>query len=188
MKKDTRKLLLDSGFQEFYKNGYQGASITTILRDVGINKGSMYHFFASKKVLALSVIEERIAVNLESKYRALLDESFPLEALFETLKSAPTSLVYGCPLNKLAQEMAYLDSDFKQVLVKVYESFEDVIGELLTLSVSKKELHSFKKEQTPKLIISTYEGALMIYHLTQNRKDFEDTLEILKLQLLSERE
>ena len=41
MKKNTRELLLDSAFQTFYKQGFQGANIARILSDVGINKSSM---------------------------------------------------------------------------------------------------------------------------------------------------
>jgi len=48
-KQDTRELLLDSAFKTFYKQGYQGANIATLLKEVGINKGSMYHFSSLKK-------------------------------------------------------------------------------------------------------------------------------------------
>jgi len=160
MKKNTRELLLDSAFKTFYKQGFQGANIATILNDVGINKGSMYHFFKSKKELGLAVVKERIELKLIEKYSKIKN----LQELFNTLKSAPKTLTYGCPLNKMSQEMIYLDNDFKKVLTEVYLTFETLISNI-TKSKSKAQL-----------IITTYEGALMIYHLNQNREQFKDIL------------
>ena len=184
MKKDTRTLLLDSAFNEFYKNGYQGASISTILGDVGINKGSMYHFFKSKKALALAVIQERIALNLKEKYQQLLEEENCFEALFTILRSAPTTLIYGCPLNKMAQEMSYLDSDFKKELSSVYLTFETSIEAILKQTILQGLIPKCDTHTTSKLIISTYEGALMIYHLTQNSEDFKKLLTQLQKKLI----
>ena len=127
MKKNTRELLLDSAFQTFYKQGFQGANIATILNDVGINKGSMYHFFKSKKELGLAVVKERIEQKLIRKYTEILENDESVKNLFTTLRSATETLPYGCPLNKMSQEMVYIDETFKTSLSEVYISFEKLI-------------------------------------------------------------
>jgi TetR/AcrR family transcriptional repressor of nem operon len=169
-KQNTRELLLDSAFQTFYKQGFQGANIATILTDVGINKGSMYHFFKSKKELGLAVVKERIERNLHNKYSKILEEGQSFENLFKALRSAPKTLPYGCPLNKFSQEMLYIDDEFKKLLSEAYDVFE-----LIIIKILEKEnyLNSKSKAQ---LIIATYEGALMVYHLNQNREQFKDIL------------
>jgi TetR/AcrR family transcriptional repressor of nem operon len=176
--KDTRELLLDSAATSFYKHGYQGANIAAILKEVGINKGSMYHFFKSKKALALAVIKERIERNLMTKYDAVLAKEHTLKSMFDTLRSAPETLVYGCPLNKMSQEMVYLDDDFKSLLSEVYKNFENVI-ELILRKAKIKDA-----SQKAKLIIATYEGALMSYHLTQNKEQFREILTTLEESLV----
>ena len=175
--KDTRELLLDSAFASFYKHGYQGANISAILKEVGINKGSMYHFFKSKKALALAVIKERIERNLMAKYEAVLAKEHTLESLFDTLRSATETLVYGCPLNKISQEMVYIDDDFKALLSEVYVHFENVIEKILI----KAKIED--APQKAKLIIATYEGALMSYHLNQNKAQFKESLTIVEHEL-----
>ena len=182
-KQDTRELLLDSAFKTFYKQGYQGANIATLLEEVGINKGSMYHFFKSKKALGLSVIEERIKKNLLLKYEAILVEENCLEHLFETLKDAPNTLLYGCPLNKMSQEMLYIDEDFKQTLSQVYRLFEEIVAKILDKAVLQKQISSCDSKSTARLIIATYEGALMVYHLSQDVADYHDSLELLQQQI-----
>lgn len=175
--KDTRELLLDSAFTSFYKHGYQGANIAAILKEVGINKGSMYHFFKSKKDLGLAVVKERIERNLVAKYEMILDEDHAVKHLFDTLRAAPETLIYGCPLNKMSQEMLYIDSDFKRLLSTVYESFEEVIEKILI----KENITNTKL--TARLIIATYEGALMSYHLNQNKEQFREILSKLEDEL-----
>lgn len=176
-KNNTRERLLDSAFQTFYKQGFQGANITTILTDVGINKGSMYHFFKSKKELGLTVVKERIEQKLLIKYTKVLEEKNSFLNLFNALRSAPETLLYGCPLNKMSQEMLYIDDDFKKLLSEAYEVFEESIQKIL---IKEDILESRVKA---KLIIATYEGALMVYHLTQNKLEFRAVLNVLESQL-----
>lgn len=84
----------------------------------------MYHFFESKKALGLSVVQERIKRNLILKYEKVLGEKACFDKLFTTLIDAPNTLIYGCPLNKMSQEMLYIDEDFKKALSQVYSLFE----------------------------------------------------------------
>ena len=173
MKKHTRESLLDSAYNTFYKHGFQGANIATILNDVGINKGSMYHFFKSKKALGLAVIEERIEHNLVNKYTSIKS----VKELFNVLCSAPQTLQYGCPLNKMSQEMIYIDSDFQKLLSLSYGKFETLVKMILERDgVENSELKA-------KQIIATYEGALMIYHLNQDADGFERVLRALENEL-----
>ena len=173
-KQNTRELLLDSAFQTFYKQGFQGANIATILTDVGINKGSMYHFFKSKKELGLAVVKERIERNLVNKYSKILEEEQSFKKLFDALRSAPKTLPYGCPLNKFSQEMLYIDNEFKTLLSHAYEVFESLIVKIL----EKENIGDARTKA--QLIISTYEGALMIYHLNQDDKKFKEILLIME--------
>lgn len=170
MRKDTREALLDSASNTFYKYGFQGANIATILSDVGINKGSMYHFFKSKKELGLAVVKERIERNLVQKYASIKT----IQELFDTLCSAPQTLPYGCPLNKMSQEMIYIDVDFQKVLSEAYVTFETLIQEILKRE--GVENSALKAKQ----IIATYEGALMIYHLNRNEEAFVKVLRALE--------
>jgi len=182
VKKDTRELLIDSAFSSFYKNGYQGANIAEILREVGINKGSMYHFFKSKQELGLAVADERIRKNIKVKYEKILESQTPYSTLFEVLRSSPDTLIFGCPLNKMSQEMIYIDVDFKKLLSSVYKDFEKSIDNILLKAVSIGEIPECDTEVTARLIIASYEGALMIYHLNQDRSQYGQVLDMLEQQ------
>ena len=53
----TRERLLQTAFQLFHEQGYHATGVATILREAGVNAGSMYHFFSSKDDLLLKVLE-----------------------------------------------------------------------------------------------------------------------------------
>lgn len=184
MKKDTRELLLDSAYKSFYKYGYQGANIASILREVGVNKGSMYHFFKSKKELSLAVIKERIEKNLIDKYTRILEFDSCIEKLFSELIDTPKTLMYGCPLNKMSQEMIYIDEDFKATLSSVYTKFENLIKKILNKNLVKTKENTQSISSTAQLIIASYEGALMIYHLNQDIIQYTDILITLKSKII----
>lgn len=180
---NTRERLLDSAFQTFYKQSFQGANIATILTEVGINKGSMYHFFKSKKELGLAVIDERIRRNIITKYQAVLESERPCQKLFETLQDSPELLIYGCPLNKMSQEMTYIDEAFKKLLSSVYQDFEKSIADILERAIAIGEIEACETQITARLIIAGYEGALMIYHLNQDRGQYHQVIAALEKEV-----
>ena len=94
------------------------------------------------------------------------------------MRLAPQTLPYGCPLNKMSQEMLYIDNDFKKLLSDTYAHFENIVEEIL-----KKEKVKDSSSKA-KLIIATYEGALMIYHLNQNETEFREVLTALENEIL----
>jgi TetR/AcrR family transcriptional repressor of nem operon len=156
-KNETREKLIDSAFSIFYKQGYQGANIAAILKEVNINKGSMYHYFKSKKELSLAVVDERIRRNINNKYQTVLESDTPYQMLFDTLRSSPNTLVYGCPLNKISQEMIYIDEEFKKLLSSVYADFEKSIADILDKAIEVNEIQPCDTETTARLIIASFE-------------------------------
>jgi len=48
---NTREKLIEATYEEVYSHGYQGASLSNILSNANVHKGSMYHFFKNKKNL-----------------------------------------------------------------------------------------------------------------------------------------
>lgn len=48
---DVKKLLIRSGIEMFTKQGYMTSEINSILKKVGIPKGSFYYYFENKEPL-----------------------------------------------------------------------------------------------------------------------------------------
>ena len=125
----------------------------------------------------MAVIKERIEQKLVNKYTKVLEEKESLKNLFDAMRSAPETLVFGYPLNKMNQEMLYVDNDFKKLLSETYVTFENLVSKII-----QKEGLAYSSSKA-KLIIATYEGALMIYHLNQNKVEFRATLSDLEKRI-----
>ena len=53
---DTKDRILRTAFTLFHEQGFHATGIATILRQAGVNAGSLYHFFPSKEALLEGVL------------------------------------------------------------------------------------------------------------------------------------
>ena len=115
----TREKILDAAARLFHEQGYVGTGISTILREAGVNPGSLYHFFGTKEDLLRAVLEH---------YEELLQpvvlgpveaaEPDPLERIFKLLEwyrdgMVETGCRLGCPLGNLALELSDTHPDVR---------------------------------------------------------------------------
>ena len=54
---DAKARLLESAMELMYARGYTAVGVQEICEHAGVNKGSFYYFFPSKRTLALEVID-----------------------------------------------------------------------------------------------------------------------------------
>ncbi|MCB0036140.1 MAG: TetR/AcrR family transcriptional regulator, partial [Anaerolineales bacterium] len=80
---DKRERLLQIAINEFADNDYQNASISRIVKEMGIAKGSFYQYFEDKKDLFMYLID----LSLQEKQQLLGKIDIPAEAnMFEMLR------------------------------------------------------------------------------------------------------
>src|SRR5258708_3752968 len=132
---NTRQRILDAAFDEFYKNGFQGGSLNRIVDDAATTKGALFHHFKGKKDLGVAVVREVIQPDFKQQWSDPLayssDPIADLKRIFRQsakTKIANGGLVYGCPLNNLAQEMSPLDEKFRQLLEKIYVAWRETMA------------------------------------------------------------
>src|SRR5262245_51137216 len=108
----TCQALLDAGTELILEKGYNHSGLDEILKRAGAQKGSFYHFFASKEDFGLQIVDRYAAARFATLDRFLGDESRrPLERLrlfFEDSCRRHEAMGYrkGCLFGNLGQEMA----------------------------------------------------------------------------------
>jgi TetR/AcrR family transcriptional repressor of nem operon len=165
MKKEqsTREEILDTVFLLIYTHGYNGTSISMILKECSIPKGSLYHYFKSKKEMVLAVIKERLAPRMDIFYDfdTNLDKD-SVEILTDFILKVTQKeqlIIYGCPLNRLNQEMSPIDKDFESAITPIYNHIKTKIVLLLNRANLSKDV---KTEELAEFIIATVWGALSL--------------------------
>ena len=135
MSQPTREKILDAVFKLVYINGYNGTSMAMILKECGIPKGSLYHYFKSKKEMVLAVVKERLAPRMDLFFDfTKVEGEHEIDTIINTLfkiSQKQESVTYGCPLNRLNQEMSALDAEFEFEINVIYENIKTKITKLL---------------------------------------------------------
>lgn len=160
----TRQRILEAGFKEIHRHGFQAASIASILADTGLTKGALYHHFPSKKDLGLAVVDEIIGVRLHERNIAALQQAErPAQALIDLIGSKQWQdedyIRLGCPLNNLMQEMSPVDEDFRIRLNRVLEMWQDAFEDALRRAQMMGEVRGEVNCHAAALfIVSAWEG------------------------------
>jgi AcrR family transcriptional regulator len=135
----TREHILRSAFEEFYRHGYQGGSLTHIVEEAGLTKGALFHHFAGKHELGYAVVDEIIWPHFKATWVYPLEQTDdPIghlkRLILHTAENGGPggSLVQGCPLNNLAQEMSPLDEEFRHKLERIYAAWRGAFEIALT--------------------------------------------------------
>jgi len=187
MEKNTRNDLINCTFDEIYTKGYQGASLTNILKNAKVHKGSMYHFFENKKEMALVSIKEKIYERFVQRYSSIIAlESGYLEAFIKSIKDTTNrDFNKGCPIANIVQEMSNIDEDFKVLMEEIYQTFRKNIKDILDLAIKKDEMQKCDTTKLALYIASTLEGAILSAKATGNIQDYLDVVDILSSYILS---
>jgi TetR/AcrR family transcriptional repressor of nem operon len=169
----TREGLLQAGFQEVYRSGFQSASIDTILAATNVTKGALYHHFDSKEDLGHAIIEEIIAKLTRDKWsRPLQRAKNPIDTLIgivQVTSVRPKDVKGGCPLVNLAQEMSALDEQFRKRLETIFIAWQEGIATALRRGQSQGTVRrDLVPEETAGFLIAMYEGYVM---LAKNAQD-----------------
>ncbi|MCG7981497.1 MAG: TetR/AcrR family transcriptional regulator [Candidatus Thiodiazotropha lotti] len=133
----TRQALLEAAYEEIYRNGFQAASLNTILERTGVTKGALYHHFSSKQKLGYAVIDEIISEKLDREWLTPIQQpGHPIDVMIEVIQLAGQQITsqqidQGCPLNNLAQEMSPIDPGFRQRIDHLYRKWQQSIEKLL---------------------------------------------------------
>lgn len=159
----TRERLLQAGFREVYRSGFQSAGLDAILAAAGVTKGALYHHFGSKEALGYAIVEEIIAPDTRRQWLFPLKNcKDPIEALIgsvQGLSVQPEVVRGGCPLINLAQEMSALDPGFRQRLATIFRDWKDgVAAALLDGQKHGKVRRDLEPVQTAGLLIVMVEG------------------------------
>jgi TetR/AcrR family transcriptional repressor of nem operon len=171
----TRERLLQAGFREVYRSGFQSASIDTILAATNVTKGALYHHFDSKEDLGHAIIEEIVAKLTQDKWIGPLRQGKnPIDTLISIVQATsvrPADVKGGCPLVNLAQEMSALDEQFRKRLERIFREWIEGIAAALRRGQAqgtvRRDLHA---EDTAGFLVAMYEGYVVLVKNAQDAK------------------
>ena len=128
--RETREALLHRGMVLLTEQGFLSTGIDAVLREVGVPKGSFYHYFDSKEAFGLAVLARYDAYFAARLERALGDATRPpLQRLQDFVEDACAGMARhgfrrGCLVGNLGQEVSALPESFRAPLEAVLKGWE----------------------------------------------------------------
>ena len=173
----TRERLLQAGYREIYRSGFQSASIDSILAATNVTKGALYYHFESKEALGYAIVDEVVAKLPRDRWLLPLQQSKdkdPIDALIGVVRAIPTrprDIKGGCPLVNLAQEMSPLDEQFRRRLETIFRDWQEGIATVLRRGQSEGTVRrDLIPEETANFLIALVEGHAVLAKNSQDVK------------------
>ena len=165
----TRERLLQAGYRQVYRSGFQSASIDTILAATNVTKGALYHHFESKEALGYAIVDEVVATFARDRWLLPLQRSEgkdPIDALIAIVQAIPDGLKDlkgGCPLANLAQEMSPLDEEFRKRLEAIFRGWQEGVATALRRGQSEGTVRrDMVAQETASFLIAMVEGYVVL--------------------------
>lgn len=169
---DTQQRILDAARQLIYARSYADVGVAEICEQAGVQKGSFYHFFPSKRDLTLAVLDAHYLTFKEQMVdRAFADDIPPLARLerfarlvyeFQKQLMKDTGRVLGCPVGNLANELASHDEAIREKIDQLFRKAQAHVRQLLKEASKEGELPDVNLEATAQAMFAYFEGVMML--------------------------
>lgn len=163
----TRNRILHAAFLVMYRQGFQGMRLDDVIEDAHTTKGALYHHFVNKQALGYAVVDEIVSNMLHTSWIEPLEKAEdPVAELIRRINNlylcaGEQVLVYGCPINNLAQEMSPLDEGFRSRLNYLLKAWEHAFAQALRRGKEQGILKdSVDPAATAVLIMAMIEGSI----------------------------
>lgn len=172
---DTRGVLIRAGMELLTEQGFSATGLDTVLKRVGIPKGSFYHYFESKEAFGRELMTAYDAYFAARLDRWLLDESCPaLVRLADFVEDAKAGMARhaftrGCLIGNLGLEVGALPDGFREALDAIFANWQARVARCLRDAQRERTLAA---DANPDALAAFFwigwEGAVLRARLVRN--------------------
>ena len=139
------EVALGQAMEVFWKYGYEGASMQRLLAAMGLNKGSLYYSFGSKKELFIRVLElysRQIMDYLNETLQSIDDPIQGIQRIYLSLIEMDDTekIKKGCLLVNSVSELAFIDPSLKEMAAHKLRNMEELFIKFLNIAKQKGEI------------------------------------------------
>lgn len=184
----TRAHILNAGFMEIYRHGYNGVGVRDLAKKADVTIGAFFYYFPTKSHLAYAIIDEIVHTGIMDRWiKPLAAYKNPLQGILKCFKTTfdnwPDDLVsLGCPLNNLTQELSA--SGDASIKARAKAVLNDWIAKTREhLKRAQQDGYLDKKVDTQELaefIVTFQEGTFAMGKALNDRKIFDSMYKSFK--------
>lgn len=182
---DTRDRLVEAARDLFLIQGYNATGVAQILKQAGVNSGSLYYYFPTKEDLLVAVLEWY----RDNIYEGLLKPVFervddPIERVFGVLDGyrqviLMTDYQYGCPIGNLALELSNSHPKALELVAVNFDNWRRTVEECIAAAAGR-----FPEDLDPQALaaytLAVMEGAVMMAKAYKSLDPFDQAISQLR--------
>jgi len=190
---NTRQRLLVAAQTLIYASSYHEVGVQQICAQASVRKGSFYHFFLSKRDLALAAMDQSLADAQDAFINKAFANDIPplarISRFFDALYSFhkgikdSTGYVLGCPFGNIGCEISATDEILRQKVDDILAECEQPFIRALDDAVTNGDLPAMDTPAAACALFAYAEG-IMVYAKTRNDPDIIRDLGKRALHLL----
>ena len=182
---ETKERILRTAFQLFHEQGFHATGVATIVREAGVNPGSLYHFFESKDQLLLSVLEFALGYLGPAVMEPVESRtSDPIARIFALLSQYRDGMLrhgcrMGCPIGNLALEVSDGNPEARGLIHRNFENWASRVEGWL-VAAGDRLPPGVNRAQLARFILTVMEGGLMQARAADDLKPFDESVAVLR--------
>src|SRR3984957_4650329 len=171
---ETRREIVEKAAPLFNQKGFEGTSLSDLMRVTGLEKGGIYRHFASKEELAAEAFDYAWAETFDARINDL--DEIPnsvdrLKQLVANFVERRGIIPGGCPLLNTAIDNDDGNSVLRERARKALSGWRRYIISIVRGGIKTGEIRKKTDSKSlATLIFSSLEGAVMVYRLERDEE------------------
>ena len=170
----TRQEIIRKAAPIFNQRGYDGAALSDLMRATGLEKGGIYRHFSSKEALAAEAFDYAWRETFDSRIQDLNTISNSVDRLKRLVANFVERrgvIPGGCPLLNTAIDTDDGNSVLRERARKALRGWSSYLSSMVSAGIKAREIRpQIDAKKLATLIISSLEGAVMVYRLERNEE------------------
>jgi|SRR5437016_1014936 len=170
----TRQEIIRKAAPIFNQKGYDGAAVSDLMRATGLEKGGIYRHFSSKEALAAEAFDYAWRETLDARIHDLDTISNTVDRLKQLVANFVErrgTIPGGCPLLNTAIDTDDGNSVLRARARKALRRWRNYLTSMISSGIKAREIRrKVDAKKLATLIISSLEGAIMVYRLERNEE------------------
>jgi len=168
----TRQEIIRKAAPIFNQRGYDGAALSDLMWATGLEKGGIYRHFSSKQALAAAAFDYAWGEAFDARIHDLDTISNTVDRLKQLVANFVErrgTIPGGCPLLNTAIDTDDGNSVLRERARRALRGWRSYVVSIISAGIKAREIRPrVDAKKVASLIISSLEGAIMLYRLERN--------------------
>jgi TetR/AcrR family transcriptional repressor of nem operon len=168
----TRQEIIRKAAPIFNQRGYDGAALSDLMRATGLEKGGIYRHFSSKEALAAEAFDYAWRETVNARVHDLDTISNAVDRLKKMIANFVERrgiIPGGCPLLNTAIDTDDGNSVLRDRARQALRGWRSHLTSIISAGIKAREIRPrTDAKKLAALIISSLEGAIMVYRLERD--------------------